>query len=292
MNRILSGLALGASLLLGGPALAADDRFADVEVETTALRGGVHMITGAGGNIGVLETADGLLMVDDQYAPLAERLQAELDAIAADGPRFVVNTHFHGDHTGGNPFFGREGTIIAHENVRVRLLDGGEMPAAGLPVITYGDRIRLHLGDETIDLIHLPEGHTDGDSVVFFRSADVVHLGDHFFNGRFPFVDRGAGGSVDGLITNVTNLLDQLGPETVIIPGHGPLADPDDLRSYLDMLRETRQTVRDQVAAGRTDDEIRARGLAERWSDWGWEFISEERWISTLLAEARNLQGD
>lgn len=292
MIRILPGLALGASLFLGGTAVAADDRFADVEIETTNLRGGVHMIAGAGGNIGVLATPDGLLMVDDQYAPLAERLQAELDAIAPDGPRFVVNTHFHGDHTGGNPFFGRQGTIISHENVRVRLLDGSEMQAAGLPMITYGDRIRLHMGEETIDLVHLPDGHTDGDSVVFFREADVAHLGDHFFNGRFPFVDRSAGGSVDGLIANVTDLLEQLGPDTVIIPGHGPLADPDDLRVYLEMLRETRQTVRDQVAAGRSDDEILARGLAGRWEDWSWEFITEERWLSTLLAEARSLQGD
>lgn len=291
MNRILPGLALGASLLLGGSAFAADDRFAEVEVETTNLRGGVHMITGAGGNIGVLATGDGLLMVDDQYAPLAERLQAALDAIAPDGPRFVVNTHFHGDHTGGNPFFGREGTIIAHENVRVRLVDDGDMPAQGLPVITYGDRMRLHLGEETVDLIHLPDAHTDGDSVVFFREADVVHLGDHFFNGRFPFVDRSAGGSVDGLIANVTELLDQLGPDTVIIPGHGPLADRDDLRTYLSMLRETRQTVRDQVAAGRTDEQILARGLDARWEDWSWEFISTERWLSTLLAEARSLRG-
>jgi glyoxylase-like metal-dependent hydrolase (beta-lactamase superfamily II) len=290
MSRILRRLVLGSSLLLGGTAFAADDRFAEVEVETRNLRGGVHMITGAGGNIGVLATPDGLLMVDDQYAPLAERLQAALDAIAPDGPRFVVNTHFHGDHTGGNPFFGREGTIIAHENVRVRLLDGGEMPAAGLPVITYGDRIRLHLGKETIDLVHLPDGHTDGDSVVFFREADVIHLGDHFFNGRFPFVDRSSGGSVDGLIANVADLLDQLGPDTVIIPGHGPLADPGDLRTYLGMLRETRQIVRDQVTAGRTDEEILARGLPERWADWSWEFISEERWLSTLLAEARDLQ--
>lgn len=292
MSPILTGLAVGASLLLGGAAFAADAPFADVEVETENLRGGVHMITGAGGNIGVLATRDGLLMVDDQYAPLAERLQTELDAIAADGPRFVVNTHFHGDHTGSNPFFGREGTIIAHENVRVRLLEGDEMPAAGLPVITYDDRIRLHMSDETIDLVHLPNGHTDGDSVVFFREADVVHLGDHFFNGRFPFVDRSAGGSVDGLIANVADLLEQLGPDTVIIPGHGPLADTDDLRSYLEMLRTTRQIVGDQVTAGRSDEEILARGLAERWEDWGWEFITEERWLSTLLAEARNLQGD
>jgi glyoxylase-like metal-dependent hydrolase (beta-lactamase superfamily II) len=291
-RRALRALGLAGALAAGLAAAplagAESDRFAGVEIETTTLRGGVSMLTGSGGNIGVLESPDGLLMVDDQYLPLAERIRSALDAIAPGGPRFVLNTHFHGDHTGGNPFFGRSGTVLAHENVRLRLEEGGEMPAAGLPVITYADRIRLHLGGETVDVVHLPSGHTDGDSIVLFREANVVHLGDHFFNGRFPFVDLGSGGSVEGMIRNIGDVLSLLDDDVVIIPGHGPLADVDDLRTYHRMLRETFGAVRDAVAAGDSDETIKARGVAEEWSDWGWAFIDEDRWLSTLIADARS----
>lgn len=295
MNRLRmqsrATLTLLASLALGAPALAESDRFADVTIDATELRGGVHMLTGSGGNIGVLESSDGLLMVDDQYLPLAERIRAAIDAIAPGGPRFVLNTHHHGDHTGGNPAFGRQGTIVAHENVRLRLEDGGEVPAAGLPVVTYADRIRMHLGDETIDVVHMPNGHTDGDSIVLFRMANVVHLGDHFFNGRFPYIDIDSGGSAAGMIRNIGEILDLLDDDVLIIPGHGPLGDIDDLRRYHRMLRETRETVRTAVAAGESDASIRARGVGAEWSDWAWAFIDEDRWLSTLIRDVRSGTG-
>jgi cyclase len=289
-------LAAGMLLFATGANAADADRFADISVGTHDLRGGVYMLEGAGGNIGVLATRDGLLMVDDQYAPLAERIQTAVDAIAADarvaaGPRFVLNTHFHGDHTGGNAFFGRSATIVAHDKVRARLVDGAETAPGALPMITYADRVRLHMGAETIDLVHLPNGHTDGDSVVFFRAANVVHLGDQFFNGRFPYVDLASGGSVRGMIDNIGTVLEQLDANVVIIPGHGPIAGIADLRSYLRMLTTTWQSVDAAVAAGMSDDDIRSRGLDAEWDAWAWGFISADRWIDTLLTEARGTQG-
>lgn len=280
--------ALCAVALLTFPALAAAqaDRFADVVVTATPVAGDLWMLEGAGGNIALLVTDDGVLMVDDQYAPLAERIAAKVDEIAGEAPRFVLNMHFHGDHTGGNPFFGRRGTVVAHENVRTRLL-AGAMEAQGLPVVTYADRVRLHLGGETVDVLHAPRGHTDGDSYVFFRDTNAVHLGDQFFNGRFPYVDMQSGGSVEGLIANLTDALAQVDEGTRIIPGHGPLARAADLRTYLDMLHATRGIVADAVAGGMSDEAIRAMGLGERWAPWGEGFVSTERWIDTLLAEQR-----
>ena len=279
-------LLFAAGLLLSAAAGAAEDRFADVVVTHEEVRENLYMLQGAGGNIGLLVTDEGVLMVDDQYAPLAERIEAKIDELAGARPRFVLNTHFHGDHTGGNPFFGREGTILAHENVRSRLVAGG-MEAAGLPVITYADRVRVHLGGETVDLLHAPNGHTDGDSFVFFREANVVHLGDEFFFGRFPYVDLQSGGSVAGLTANIADALAQVDADTRIIPGHGPLATAADLAAYLEMLRATHDLVADAVASGATDEEIHARGLGTRWASWGEGFVSTERWIDTLLAELR-----
>lgn len=283
--------ALLALLTLGLPMLsaAAEDRFAGVEISGTRVAGDLWMLQGAGGNIGLLVTDEGVLMVDDQYAPLAERIDAKIREIAGAAPRFVLNTHFHGDHSGGNPFFGRSGTIVAHENVRTRLV-AGAMEAQGLPVVTYADRVRLHLAGETVDVLHAPSGHTDGDSYVFFRDTNAVHLGDQFFNGRFPYVDLQSGGSVEGLIANIADALAQVDEETRIIPGHGALASAADLRAYLDMLRSTRGIVADGVAGGMTDEEIRIMGLGEQWAPWGEGFINTERWIDTLLAEQRGAE--
>lgn len=270
-------------------ASAQTDRFADVVVTETQVTEGLWMLQGAGGNIALLVTEGGVLMVDDQYAPLAERIEAKVRQLAGTAPRFVLNTHFHGDHTGGNPFFGRSGTIVAHENVRTRLL-AGAMEAQGLPVVTYADRVRLHLDAETVDVLHAPSGHTDGDSFVFFREANAVHLGDQFFNGRFPYVDMQSGGSVEGLVTNIADALAQVDEETRIIPGHGPLARAADLRAYLDMLRATRGIVADAVAGGLSDEAIQAMGLGAEWAPWGEGFVSTEHWIDTLLAEQRGAE--
>lgn len=281
----------GAILLfaLAAGASAEADRFADVVVTSEPVADGLHMLQGAGGNIAVLVTDDGVLMVDDQFLPLAERIEVKVDEIAGAQPRFVLNTHFQGDHTGGNPYFGRAGTIVAHENVRVRLVSG-DMAAADLPVVTFSDRVRLNLGGEVIDAIHAPSGHTDGDAFVFFREANAVHLGDQFFNGRFPYVDLRAGGSVDGLVSNIAEALAQIDDETRVIPGHGALASAADLRAYLEMLRTTRDIVAEGIAAGDDDAHIIAAGLGEEWVEWGSGFISTDRWIHTLLTELRGAE--
>ena len=273
-------LAFAATSAVAQPAA----RFAAVEVKATHVAGAVHMLEGAGGNIGVSVGADGVLMVDDQFAPLAERIAAAIAEIGDGAPRYVLNTHFHGDHTGGNVYFGRTGTILAHANVYSRLADGG-MEAVGLPVVTFLDRLRLHFNGDEIDVIHLPRGHTDGDSIVWFKDSGVVHLGDHFFNGRFPFVDVPNGGSVDGLLANLGTVIDMLPADTRVIPGHGPLASVADVAEAIAVIRESQAMVREAAAAGTVDD-LKRDGF-EQWDEWGAGFINTERWIDIVIESDR-----
>ncbi|MEQ8859614.1 MAG: MBL fold metallo-hydrolase [Pseudomonadales bacterium] len=273
---------VGCSLLAAISVQAQEDRFAGVEVVPVPVRDNVYMLTGAGGNIGASVGADGTLIIDDQFAPLAERIARALQSISGDAPRLILNTHFHGDHTGGNPVFGELGTIIAHDNVRVRLASDDGFPATGLPVVTFDDRLAIHFNGDTLEVIHLPAGHTDGDSVVWFKSANVLHTGDLLFNGAFPFIDQASGGSVDGVIANLTRLLEMTPDDVRIIPGHGALADKDDIRATLAMIRATRGTVMDALGAGRSVDEIVEAGLDDEWASWGAGFINEERWIRIL----------
>jgi cyclase len=269
--------------------LAQEDRFAGVEITAHPVSGSVHMLVGAGGNIGVSVGDDGTLIVDDQFAPLADRITAALRGLGGDRPRLILNTHFHGDHTGGNPVFGDTATIIAHDNVRVRLLAQQDFPSRGLPVVTYADRVVVHFNGETVEVIHLPAGHTDGDSVVWFRQANVLHTGDLLFHGTFPFIDLGSGGSVPGVIVNLSRLIDMVPDDVRIIPGHGPLATKEALRDTLQMIRETRAEVMQGLGSGLTVEALVARGLDERWAPWGSGFINEERWIRTLAASPGTL---
>lgn len=263
-----------------------EDRFAGVEVAVLPVSGHVHMMTGAGGNIGLSVGADGTLIVDDQFAPLAERIQAAIDAHDGAAPKLVLNTHFHGDHTGGNPAFGDRGTIIAHDNVRQRLLTTDDFAPSGLPVLTFAEEVRVHFNGDTLRVIHMPAGHTDGDSVVWFERANVLHMGDLLFNGTFPFIDLNSGGSVAGVIVNLARVLELVPADIKVIPGHGPLAGTDDIRATLEMIRETRAAVTGALGSGQTVDEVVAAGLDPRWASWGSGFINEERWIRTLAAGA------
>jgi glyoxylase-like metal-dependent hydrolase (beta-lactamase superfamily II) len=281
-----AGLLTGLCLLWAAAAHGEEDRFAGVEITAIPVSGSVHMLVGAGGNIGVSVGDDGTLIIDDQFAPLADRITAALRGLGGDRPRLVLNTHFHGDHTGGNPVFGEAATIIAHHNVRARLAANPEFAAVGLPVVTFGDRIEVHFNGETIEVIHLPAGHTDGDSVVWFRNANVLHTGDLLFHGAFPFIDLGSGGSVPGVIVNLTRLLELVPEDVRIIPGHGPLAGKQAIRDTLEMIRATRAEVMTALGAGRSVDEIVTDGLDERWASWGAGFVNEERWIRTLAAGA------
>ncbi|HEV2860006.1 MAG TPA: MBL fold metallo-hydrolase [Pyrinomonadaceae bacterium] len=265
--------------------------FSKVEIKTTKAAGNVYMLEGAGGNIGVIAGPDGLLIVDDQFAPLAEKIRAALKAINPGPLKFVLNTHWHFDHTGGNAAFGREGTLVAHANVRRRLAVGAKSvagqavppaPKEALPVITYSEAVQLHFNGEEVRVVHFPAGHTDGDSVIFFTGSNVIHMGDDFFAGRFPFVDIDSGGSVEGLIRNVGQVIAQAPAGVKIIPGHGPLSSIEDLRTYHGMLQETTSLIRERMRQGKTLEQIKAEGLPEKWRTWGTGFINTDRWIETV----------
>lgn len=266
----------------------AQDRFADVEVKATAIKGSVHMLTGAGGNIGVSAGEDGVLIIDDQFAPLAEKIAAQLGELGSDKPKYVINTHYHGDHTGSNAFFHshKGATILAHENVRVRLANDEKVKPEALPTITYEDGIKIYFNGETLHVMHLAVGHTDGDSVVWFEQPNVMHTGDLFFNGRFPYIDQGAGGNVEGYMDSVKQLLAKIDDETVIIPGHGDISNKQEYSAFLAMISETFSYVKALKQDGKTLDEVKAMGLDDKWADWSWNFINEEKWITTLYTDA------
>ena len=266
--------------------------FSKVQMKATKVAGNVYMLEGAGGNIGVSVGDDGLLIVDDQFAPLADKIRAALKGIADKKLKFILNTHWHGDHTGGNVVFGPEATIIAHDNVRKRLATEQKStvfntttppsPKEALPVITFDQSLSVHFNGEDIRAIHFPHGHTDGDSVIFFSASNVVHLGDDFFAGRFPFVDLESGGSVEGLVKNIGELVNKIPADAKLIPGHGPLSTLDDLKSYHRMLQQTTEIVRQKIAAGKTLDQIKGEGLPDEWKPWGEGFIKTDRWVETI----------
>jgi glyoxylase-like metal-dependent hydrolase (beta-lactamase superfamily II) len=276
-------LAVCASLLVNTTS-AADDRFANVEVKAVPVAGSVYMLVGSGGNIGVSAGSDGLLLVDDQYAPLAQKIMTTLGKISDKAPSYIINTHYHGDHTGANAFFreNKGATIFAHENVRIRLASGENAQQSALPVVTYQDGIKFHFNGDTIHVFHLADGHTDGDSAVWFEQHDVLHTGDLFFKNMFPYIDLGAGGSVDGYIESVQALLARIDNGTKVIPGHGSLATKADLQRFVNMIKDTHQFVQAKKAQGMTEEQVVEAGLEEKWNTWAWAFITESRWIKTL----------
>jgi cyclase len=264
--------------------------FSKVEVKATKVAGTVYMITGAGGNIGVSAGADGLVMIDDQFAPLAPKIEAALKSIVDQPLRFLINTHYHGDHVGGNEHFGAKTTIVAHENVRKRLASGGKVwgndvppaPKTALPIVTFNDSLTLHLNGEDVRAVHMPHGHTDGDAVIWFTQSNVVHMGDNFFNGNFPVVDLDNGGSIQGMIDNIGKVLAVVPADAKIIPGHGPLSDKAGLTKFRDVLVATRAAVAEAVAAGKTVDRIKSEKVLAEWDSWGQGFIKTDLWIEML----------
>ncbi len=288
MRRMLTLLFVVCAFSVG--ALAQD--FSRVQIKATKVAGNVHMLEGAGGNIGVSVGPDGILIVDDQFAPLADKIRASLKTLGEGKLRFILNTHWHGDHTGGNVAFGPEAPIIAHDNVRKRLSTEQRIeffkqtvpaaPKEALPVITFDQALSVHFNGEEIRAIHYPNGHTDGDSVIFFTTSNVVHLGDNFFAGRFPFVDVDSGGNVVGLAKNIGEIIAKIPAGAKLIPGHGPLSTIDDLKLYHRMLLETTDVVRKKLAAGKTLDQIKSEGFPEEWKSWGTGFIKPEQWIDLI----------
>lgn len=294
MQRVTSHkplLVLG--LLAVTAATAQQDRFAGVEIEATHVGGNVHVLEGQGGNIGVSVGDDGILIVDDQFAPLADRIRAALGELGDGKLRFVLNTHWHGDHTGGNPVFGPEAPIIAHDNVRARLATRQEvrgtvrepMVAEGLPIITFDEGLSVHFNGEEIRVIHLEHAHTDGDSIVWFTGSNVVHLGDVMFSGVFPFVDLESGGDLESLTRHVAGLIETLPADAKLIAGHGKAVSTlDDLRAYHDMLVRTSDIVRGRIAEGMSLEQIQQAGLPAEWDGWSWRFISTDAWLEIVHA--------
>ncbi len=262
----------------------------DVTVKITKVTGNVFMLQGRGGNIAAVVGDEGILIVDDDYKTVSEKLSEALKGLGSATPRFIFNTHWHGDHTEGNHFFGKQSTIVAHANVRKRMIDPPVIfgrktepyPSHALPLVTYTETLSIHINGEEVRAVHYPNGHTDGDTVVYFTNANVVHLGDDFFVGRFPFVDLDSGGSVQGLIRNVDSLIKTLPADAKLIPGHGPLATITDLKAYHQILVETSAIVQDAMKAGKSLEDIKKAGLPEKYKDAGSGFIKTDVWIDTI----------
>ena len=275
-----------AILLALAPALlAAQPNWDTITVRAQALRGGVYMITGAGGNIGLSVGVDAAFLVDDQYAPLTQKIIAAVKSVTNQPVRFVVNTHWHGDHTGGNENIGRTGAlIVAHDNVRKRMSveqfnsvfnsRTPPSPAGALPVVTFNDSVSFHINGDELVAFHVPPAHTDGDVVVHFTRADVVHMGDTYFATGYPFIDVSTGGHVDGVIGAADRVLAGCRPGTIVIPGHGPASSCEQLRTYRDMVAAVRDRVRAAMQRGQSLDQIKAGGLTTEFDDqWGRGFI-------------------
>lgn len=280
-----SKLALGAlpfAFLAAGAVCAQGQQdFSTVEIKTHRVAGNVYYLEGQGGNVGVLVGDDGVLMIDDQFAPLSEKLLAAIRALSNESIRLLVNTHVHGDHTGGNENFGKMGIdIVAHDNVRVRLARGVNnappSPAAALPIVTYGDKMSVHLNGETITIGKLPPAHTDGDSYIHFANADVIHAGDVFRTVGYPGVDFNNGGSVQGTIAALQALVDMAGPNTKILPGHGVVSTREDVAAFRDLTIELQKRFTDLIRQGMTLEQVVA---AKPTADFDAKYGSPERLI-------------
>jgi glyoxylase-like metal-dependent hydrolase (beta-lactamase superfamily II) len=274
----LTVLAFAAAVTLAFRASAQQQDFSKVEIKTVDVAPGVHMLVGSGGNIGVSSGPDGVLIIDDQYAPLTDKIRAAVTAISKEKIRFVVNTHWHGDHTGGNENMGGAGAVIvAHENVRRRMSTEQisaffksttpASPKVALPVMTFAQDVSFHVNGDDLHVFHVDPAHTDGDSIIHWQKANVFHMGDLFFAGGFPFIDLESGGSVDGVIAAAEKVLALANDSSKIIPGHGPLSTKKDLTGYRDMLKTVRTRIQSQVTSGKSLDEVKASKPTKDWDD-------------------------
>ena len=280
---------LAAAIMLAASVFAAETDFDAVQITATPVAGKITMLQGNGGNIAVSLGDDGVLMVDDQFAPLSDKIKAAITKLGGSAPELLLNTHWHGDHSGGNENFADKATIIAHDNVRVRIADpANERVAAALPVITFANGLSIHFNGEEINLIHLPHGHTDGDSAVWFTGSNVIHMGDEYVVGGFPFIDLNSGGSVEGLIDNHANILAQIPDNIRVIPGHGGLSTKAEMASWIEGVRTTAKIVTDQMVAGKTLAAIIEQGLPEQYASWGMGFINEAAYITAVYTSSAN----
>ncbi|MEP7067780.1 MAG: MBL fold metallo-hydrolase [Usitatibacter sp.] len=285
-NKHLATLACALGMI--GTAATAQD-FSKVEIKTTRLGETTYMMEGAGGNLGLSVGDDAVFLVDDQFAPLSERISAAIAKITAKPVKFLLNTHWHYDHTGGNENFGKAGSIIvAHENVRKRMSSEQFIefmrttvpasPAAALPMVTFASSVTFHVNGEEVRAVHVPRAHTDGDAIVHFARSDVIHMGDTYFNGMYPFIDTSSGGTIDGVVAACDRALAIAGDATRIIPGHGPLSNKAELRIYRDMLATVAARIKKMIADGRKLEEITASDATADFDEkWGKGFIKADK---------------
>jgi len=292
-------------LVLFATAVFAQQDFSKVEIKVTRVSGNIYMLEGAGGNIAASVGDDGIVIVDDQFAPLAEKIQAALKGITDKPVRFIINTHYHGDHTGGNEAFSNAGsTVIAQDNVRKRLESGGTAGNGGsikmenkpaskgmLPIITFEQSVTVHLNGEDIRALHFPAGHTDGDAVIFFPKNNVVHMGDDFVRYGFPFIDVASGGSVQGMISAMEKAIAMLPPDVKVIPGHGALSNLDDVRAFVKMLKETSAAVQAAIDRHQTLEQMKQAKILASWEKFSGSFINTDAFIETLYNSLTGQKG-
>jgi glyoxylase-like metal-dependent hydrolase (beta-lactamase superfamily II) len=284
--------AAALALLGAGTVSAQNDDFASVQIVAHEAAGNVHYLEGRGGNVGVLIGPDGVVMVDDQFAPLTEKILAAIRTLTSEDVRFVINTHVHPDHMGGNANLGAMGIpIIAHDNVRVRMVQGirggPPEPIVARPVVTYGDSLAMHINGEEIEIVKVPPAHTDGDSFVHFKTSNVLHLGDVFRTGAFPVIDTANGGSAQGTVAALQKALEMAGPNTVILPGHGMPSKRADVQSFLDMVIDVEARVSGLIDQGMTLEQVIAAAPTAAYNDAG--LGSPDRFLTGLY---ESLQGN
>ena len=302
-------LVITAMAMLGSRAASAQNQdFSKVQIKVSKVSGNIYMLEGAGGNIAASVGEDGIVIVDDQFAPLAEKIQAALKdlGITTKPVRFVLNTHYHGDHTGGNePFAVAGSTLIAHANVRKRLETGGtagnggsikteQKPASrnALPIITFEHDVTVHLNGENIRALHFPSGHTDGDSIIFFPKNNVVHMGDDFVRYGFPFIDVASGGSVQGMIAATEKVAAELPADVKVIPGHGALSNLDDVKAFTKMLKETSAVVEKALDNHKTLEQMKQEKVLGPWEKFSGSFINSDAFIETLYNSLTGHKGE
>jgi cyclase len=277
-------------------AFAQNDDFSKVQMKVTKVAGNVYMLEGSGGNIGASVGEDGIVIVDDQFAPLADKIKAALKGVTDKPVRFVINTHFHGDHTGGNAIFQKDAPIIAQDNVRKRLEAGAgdRKPAekGALPIITFDHDVTVHLNGEDIHALHFASGHTDGDSIIFFPKSNVVHMGDDFVTYGFPFIDLNSGGSVEGMIAAIDEVAGKLPADVKVIPGHGPISNLDDVRKFSAMLKDTLAVAQKALKQGKTLDQMKQEKILAPWDKWSGDFIKTDGFIETLYNDLTGKHGE
>ncbi len=295
LSPLLPGLLTLAFVALV-PCAFAQQNFDNVQIEVIEVAEGVYMLRGSGGNLGLSVGDDGAFLIDDQFAPLTEKILAAVATVSDKPVRFVVNTHWHGDHTGGNENMGAAGAVlVAHENVRARMSVEQFMkafdrtvpasPPGALPVITFTDAITFHWNGDDLHVFHVDPAHTDGDAIIHFKGANAVHMGDTYFSGMYPFIDVGSGGSIDGMIAAADKVLAMIDDATKIIPGHGSLSNKAELHAYRDMLATARDRIHALISEGKSQEEVvAAKPTSDLDAEWGGGFMQPDVWVGIVYA--------